>query len=185
MADTTLEYLKRALDSEMQAAILLQLPSDFYSKISIYGQKLRRSTSSSISEVANRLIAKQAKMIDSMARELLIVRANKAVQQRTFLQLLPEERYVCSAQQKFQRRFETFVGAVSAGQPSFIEFAHKSEAERSISVRFTKHVDELVGLDLRRYGPFEAEDVASLPAANADILITGGDAVKIYTRDGA
>ncbi len=183
MADTTLEYLRKALDSEMQAAALLQLPSDFYSKISVYSQKLRRSAGSSASEVANRLIAKQAKMIDSMARQILTVRANKATQQRALLKLLPEERYVCSAQQRFQRRFETFVEAVSAGQPSFIEFARKNEAERSICVRFTKHIDELVGLDLRRYGPFEAEDVTSLLAANADILIAGGDAVEIHSRD--
>jgi DNA replication factor GINS len=185
LADTTLEYLKKALDSEMQAAVLLQLPSDFYSKISVYSQKLRRSAGSSTSEVANRLVAKQARMIDSMAKQLLTVRANKATRQHAFLQLLPEERYVCSAQQKFLKRFETFVEAVSAGQPSFIEFAHRSEAERSISVRFTKHVDELVGLHLRRCGPFETEDVASLPAANADILIAGGDAVEICTRDEA
>jgi DNA replication factor GINS len=185
LADTTLEYLKKALDSEMQAATLLQLPGDFYSRISIYSQKLRRSAGSSASEVANRLIAKQGRMIDSMARQLLTIRLSKATQQHASLQLLPEERYVCSAQQRFQRRFETFVEAVSVGQPSFIEFAHKSEGERSISVRFTRHIDELVGLDLRRYGPFEAEDVASLPAANADILIACGDAVEIRTREGA
>ena len=185
MADTTLEYLKKSLDSELQNAALLQLPRDFYSKISVYSQKLRRSSGSSTSEVANRIIAKQAKMIDSMARQLLVVRAKKATQQRALLQLLPEERYVCSAQRRFQKRFDTFIEAVSAGQPSFIEFAHRSEAERSISVRFTKRVDEVVGLDLRHYGPFEAEDVASLPAANADILITSGDAVEIYTRDEA
>ena len=185
MAETTLDYLRRALDSETQAASLLRLPADFYSRISAYSQKLRRSAGSSTSEVANRLIAKQTGMIDSMVRQLLTVRANKAAQQRAVLLLLPEERYVCSAQQKFQRRFDTFVEAVSAGQPSFVEFAHKSDAERSISVRFTKHVDELVGLDLMRYGPFEAEDVASLPAANADILIAGGDAIEIYRRDEA
>ena len=185
MADTTLEYLKKALDAELQTAALLQLPRDFYSKISIYSQKLRRSAGSNTSEVANRLIAKQARMIDSMARQLLVVRAKKATQQQALLQLLPEERYVCSAQRRFQRRFDAFVEAVSAGQPSFIEFAHRKEAERNVSVRFTKHVDELVGLDLRRYGPFEAEDVASLPAANADILIAGGDALEINTRDEA
>jgi DNA replication factor GINS len=183
LADTTLEYLKKTLDSEMKATALLQLPSDFYSRISIYCQKLRRSAGSNTSEVANRLIAKQVRMLDSMARQLLAIRTNKATQQQALLQLLPEERYVCAAQQRFKRRFETFVEAVSAGQPSFIEFAHRSEAERSISIRFTKHVDELVGLDLKRYGPFEAEDVASLPAANADVLIAGGDAIEIYTRD--
>ena len=38
---------------------------------------------------------------------------------------------------------------------------------------------------MRRYGPFEPEDVASLPAANADILILAGDAVEVFTREDA
>jgi len=185
MADAILEQLKKTLDSEMRTTALVQLTSDFYSKISVYSQKLRRSAGSSASEVANRLIVKQAGMIDSMVRQLMAVRTEKAIQQHTLLQLLPEERYVCLAKLRFQRRFETFVEAVSAGQPAFIEFAHKKEGERSVSVKFTKHVEELVGLDMKHYGPYEAEDVASLPAANADILIASGNAVEIYVRDEA
>ena len=185
MADTTLESLKRVLDSEIQTTVLFQLPVDFYSKVSIYSQKLRRSAGSGTSEVANRLIAKQVKMIDSMTRQLLALRVKKATQQHGLLQLLPKERYVCSAQQSFQRRFEAFVEAVSAGEPSFIQFANKSDAERNISVRFTKHTGEIVGLDMRHYGPFEEDDIVSLPAANADILIASGNAMEIYTRDEA
>lgn len=136
-----------------------------------------------MSDVSVRLFTAQAKMIESMVRQLLKLRTRKAMQQNALLQLLPEERYVCSAEQKFQRRFQTLVEAVSSGQPSFVEFAHLSEAQRSVTVRFVKHVNELVGLDMRHYGPFEPEDVASIPAASADILIAGGDAVEIYTRD--
>ncbi len=183
MPETTLEYLKRRLDSESQSASLLPLPNDFYSKLSSYTQKLKRSAGAGASEVSVRLIATQARMIESMVRQLLKIRTRKAMQQSALLQLLPEERYVCSAEQKFQKRFETLVQAVSSGQPSFVEFAHHSESQRSVTVRFVKHVSELVGLDMRRYGPFEADDVASIPAASADILIAGGEAVEVYTRD--
>ncbi|MDE1852479.1 MAG: DNA replication complex GINS family protein [Thaumarchaeota archaeon] len=183
MAETTLEYLKRRLDSEIQSEGLLPLPTDFYSSISAYSQKLKRSSVSGASEVSVRLIATQTRMIESMVRQLLKLRTRKATQQNALLQLLPEERYVCSAEQKFQRRFQTLVEAVSGGQPSFVEFAHLNEAQRNVTVRFVKHVNELVGLDMRRYGPFEAEDVASIPAASADILIAGGDAMEVYTRD--
>ena len=185
MAETTLEYLKRQLDSEFQSPGLLSLPNDFYSKLAAYSQKLRRSASSGTSEATVRLITVLIEMVKSMSRDLLTLRARKAEQQSALLQLLPEERYVCSTQQKFHRRFDTFIEAVSSGQPSFIEFAHASESERSVTVRFTKDVNELVGLDLRRYGPFEIDDVASIPAASADILIEGGDAVEIYTREEA
>ncbi len=183
MAETTLDYLRRRLDSEAHSESLLPLPNDFYSSLSAYSQKLKRSAGSGISDVSVRLSNTQARMIESMVRQLLKLRARKATQQNALLQLLPEERYVCSAEQKFQRRFETLVEAVASGQPSFVEFAHRSESQRSVTVRFVKHVNELVGLDLRHYGPFEADDVASIPAASADILISGGDAVEVYTRD--
>jgi DNA replication factor GINS len=183
MAETTLENLKRHLDSEIQAKDLLPLPADFYSRISSYSQSLKRSAGSGNSEVLIRLASVQAKMLESMVSQLLTLRLKKATRQDTPSRLLPEERYVSSAEQKFQRRFRTMVEAVSQGKPSFVEFAHKAESRRNVSVKFVKHVNELVGFDMRRYGPFEANDVASIPAASADILIAGGDAVEIVTRE--
>jgi len=183
MSETTLENLKRRLDSESASESLTPLPSDFYSSLSTYSQKLKRSASSGASEVSVRLITTQLRMIASMVRQLLQLRTKKAMQQNALLQLLPEERYVCSAEQKFQKRFQTLVDAVASGQPSFVEFAHVSESQRSVTVRFVKRINELVGLDMRRYGPFEADDIASIPAASADILIAGGDAVEVFTRD--
>lgn len=183
MPEATLENLKRTLDSESESDVLLPLPSDFYSTLAAYGQRLRRSAVSGSSDMVVRLTATQSRMIESMVRQLLRLRTRKAMRQNALPQLLPEERYVCSAEQKFQRRFQTMVEAVSAGEPSFIEFAHLSESQRSVTLRFVKHVNELVGLDTRRYGPFEVEDVASMPAASADILVAGGDAVEVYTRD--
>ena len=183
MPETTLEYLRRKLDSESQSGSLLPLPSDFYSSLSAYSQKLKRSASSGASDLSVRLIAAQGRMVESMVSQLLKLRTKKAMNQNALLQLLPEERYVCSAEQKFQKRFQTLVEAVSSGQPSFVEFAHLSESQRSVTVKFVKHINELIGLDMRHYGPFEEDDVASIPAASADILIAGGEAVEVYTRD--
>jgi len=185
LAESVLESLKRHLESESESKALTVLPGDFYSKLAAYSQRLKRSSGSGASEVAVRLAASQARMIDSLTGALLGLRIAKATKLGAALQLLPEERYVCSAEQKHRRRFETFVSAVSSGKPSFIEFAHMVEADRNMVVRFTKPVGELVGLDLRRYGPFERDDVASIPAASAEILVTGGDAVEVHTRDDA
>lgn len=182
MAETTLEFVKRHLDSEAQSDELHQLPSDFYSRVSKYSQKLRRSAGSENSEAAVRLISRQTEMIGSMIRQLFGLRVKKAAARNAFFQLLPEEKYVCSIQQNFQGRFDAFIEAVSVGKPSFIEFANRSESARNMTVRFVKHTNELVGADLRRYGPFEQNDVASIPAANAAILIASGDAVETYIR---
>ena len=183
MPETTLEYLRRRLDSESKSDAILPLPTDFYSSLATYSQKLKRSASSGSSEISVHLTSTQTRMIGSMVNQLLSLRTKKAMQQNALLQLLPEERYVCSAEQRFQKRFCTLIEAVSAGQPSFVEFAHLTESQRSVTVKFVKKVSELVGLDMRHYGPFEPNDVASIPAASADILIAGGEAVEVYTRD--
>ena len=183
MVETTLEFVRRHLDSEMQSDALHQLPVDFYSRVAQYSQRLRRSAGTENSEVAIRLIARQSQMLESMMRQLFNIRVKKASARSEFLRLLPEERYVCSIEQSFQRRFSAFMDALSTGQPSFIELAHKSDTTRNTTVRFVKHVNELVGADLRRYGPFEPDDVASIPSANADILVSGGEAVEVFVRE--
>lgn len=183
MAETTLEFVKRHLDSEMQSEGLHQLPGDFYSRVSHYSQKLRRSVGYGNSEAAIRLISRQKEMIESMTSQLFDMRTKKAAAGNVFHQLLPEERYVCWMQQRFQRRRGALIEALSAGKPSFIEFAHRNEASRNTTVRFIRRTNELVGADLKRYGPFEKDDIASIPSVSADILITGGDAVEVCTRE--
>lgn len=185
MADTILEQLRRRLDSEVQSETLSPLPTDFYSGISKYTQTLKRSAGSGISDVSVHLIATQQKLIESMVLQLLTVRTRKALKQNGIPQLLAEERYVCSAEQRFQQRLRGMVQAVAEGQPAMVEFAHLHESRRNLTVKFVKHVNEVIGLDLRHYGPFEPEDIASIPVASADILIAGGDAVEISTRDDA
>jgi DNA replication factor GINS len=185
LPETTLERLKRTLDLEARSEDLLPLSVDFYSRLAAYSQKLKRSAGFGNSEIVVRLVNIQLGMIRSMSHDLVLTRTAKAAKRGTFIQLLPEERYVCSMEERFQRRLDAFVEAVSSGQPSFVEMAQRSESGRSVVVRFTKHVDELVGLDLRRYGPFDVDDVASIPAASAGILIAGGEAVEVYTREEA
>ena len=167
----------------MQSERLYQLPGDFYSRISQYSQKLRRYAGSGNSEAAIKLISRQTEIIRSMTSQLLEIRAKKAEETNTLHQLLPEERYVCSMQQRFQRRRSAFIEALSCGEPSSIEFAHRSEVLRSTTVRFIRPTTELVGTDLNRYGPFETDDVASIPSVNADILIATGDAMEVCTRE--
>ena len=182
MAEPTLESLKRYLDAEARSERLLQLPGEFYVSVATYAQLLKRTSNSGGSELANRLISKQSEMLEAMVRNLMQARASKAVSQKAVSQLLPEERYICSMEDSFARHMDAFIDAVASGQPSAVELARKSELARRTTVRFLKHVDELVGLDLRKYGPFEPEDLALIPAANADLLVANGEAVEVMPR---
>jgi len=97
--------------------------------------------------------------------------------------MLPEERFVCSPATEFQRRNEEFVDAVVNGRPSFVASAHQSELGRKITVRFLKPVDEIIGFDLKRYGPFKTQDLAIIPSANVDVLVANGEAIVVHPRE--
>jgi len=43
-------------------------------------------------------------------------------------------------------------------------------------------VEEVIGFDLRRYGPFKSEDLAVIPSANADIFVANGEATIVHPR---
>jgi DNA replication initiation complex subunit (GINS family) len=44
---------------------------------------------------------------------------------------------------------------------------------------FSKRVPSVIGSDMKTYGPFEIEDLASLPIENARIMINQGSADKV------
>jgi len=184
LPESTLEYLKRCLDAEEQSEKLTLLPNDLYSRVATYAQLLRRTSGAGNSDVTNRLIIRQSAMLESMVRKLLETRARKAMVHKAVPQLLPEERHIVFVEETYNRELNAFIEAVASGQSSAVELAQKNELNRSTTVRFVKHVDELVGLDLRRYGPFEPEDLASLPAANADLLVANGEAITVNPREG-
>ncbi len=183
MPESMVEQLERYLETEDRAEKLTPLSSDTYSKVAAYMQNLRRTASSNNSDVTNRLINKQVEILDGMVRRMLSVRLGKAIVQSATQQLLPEERYVCSVETEFQRRKEAFLDAVTNGQPSFVGMAYRNEMGRSVTVRFLKPVPEIVGFDLRRYGPYKPQDLAVIPSANVDVLVANGEATVIYTTD--
>ena len=46
-------------------------------------------------------------------------------------------------------------------------------------VRILRELPEMIGVDMKTYGPFKPEDIASLPAENAKTLIRQGAAVEV------
>ena len=185
MAEPTLDYVKRCLDSEDRAEGLSPLPDDFYARVSAYSQNLRRSSSSSNSEIINHLISRQSEMVGGMVDYLLRRRIEKAAALGLAPRLLPEERFASRSADSLERRIRELVAATTSGRPSFLEHARRQEMTRSTTLRFLKPVPEIIGLDMRRYGPFNPDDLASLPAANAELLVTKGEAVVVQTRDEA
>jgi len=55
----------------------------------------------------------------------------------------------------------------------------KDAKQTMMVLRFVQEIPALVGSDMKTYGPFAPEDIATLPPANARIFIKKGVAVEV------
>ncbi len=179
----TVDTLKQLLDAEEQSDGVTKLPRDIYPRIAGYMQKLRKSADSGSEDPTTRLARRELWLLEGMARQLLNKRLSKAIERDESANLLPEERYVQEFHLEFWRMRDKFASALTNGQPSVFTLLQKSQMEKMVTVSFQRPLGEIVGFDLHKYGPFKVHDVARLPAANADALVSSGDARIVYTND--
>jgi DNA replication initiation complex subunit (GINS family) len=191
---STIETLRQTLESEEASGALTALPAETYVKLAAYAQKLRATSGSSNDDAPGRLAKKQLWLMEGMTRRLLQVRLAKAAKEETMSpqtdssarparNLLPEERYVNDVLLQLVKKEERFVKAVVDGQPSFFTLVQRRETQRMTTVRISKHLGEIIGADLKRYGPFEVNDVARLPVGNAQVMVASKQAVPVSSDD--
>lgn len=184
---STVERLRQVLQSEEASEELTVIPPDTYIGLSSYAQKLRATIGSGNDDIPGRLARKQIWLIEVMTKRLLEVRLSKARRKATqegqparpSKNLLPEEAYIDDMLKQSVKKEERFLKAIVDGQPSFFTLVQKRETQRMTTVRISKRVGEIIGADLKRYGPFEVNDVARIPMGNAQVMVAGSQAVPI------
>jgi DNA replication initiation complex subunit (GINS family) len=190
---STIERLKQVLESEETSDELTAIPADTYVRLSNYAQKLRATTGSSNEDAPGRLARKQLWLMEVMTRRLLQIRLTKAEkvathggegqQARSSKSLLPEERYIDDMLRQLAKKEERFLRAVVDGQSSFFTLVQRRETQRMTTVRISKRVGEIMGSDLKKYGPFEVNDVARIPMGNAQVMVASKQAVSVSSDE--
>jgi DNA replication initiation complex subunit (GINS family) len=192
---STIERLKQVLESEETSDELTIIPADTYVRLSNYAQKLRATTGSSNEDAPGRLARKQLWLMEVMTRRLLQIRLTKAEKAekaathgegqpaRSSKSLLPEERYIDDMLRQLAKKEERFLKAMVDGQSSFFTLVQRRETQRMTTVRISKRVGEIMGADLKRYGPFEVNDVARIPMGNAQVMVASKQAASISSDE--
>jgi len=183
---------------EIDDASLGGLPPDFYSKISDYLLRINDENKLDQKSVKLNLLEHEAHNVKLMLQELLDLRYKKIIKSVTKKQRVPVE-FLTTQEAKmaevfatFSEEYKKFRKEVEQGQiakPSPIKVVIKTDgkpasiidksAHKRLTVRFAKNIPAIMGADMKSYGPFNSEDVASLPALNAQILVKQGLAVLI------
>lgn len=160
---------------EQESKDLVQIPPDFYLKASEYIKRLKEEERMLDKKtVKASLLAEERRNVKRMIRELMRIRYRKIVrilargEKPPADALAPQEERIISGSLNFAEAFHSLVKDVLQGR---LSDSIPQEAPRRILVRFLKDVPSIVGADMKIYGPFKCEDVASLPVENAKILI--------------
>ena len=191
-----LKIIKAVYDmllKETQVPTLQSIPLDSYQDIASTLSKLKGQVYEGLEIVIrDRMI----ELISHITRLLLERRLRKVMEQEKwnssqqspspsdfqitdYSKLADEEKYVLDAEQDSSKRKDFVLTATLSGRSKILESISYKVRSKQILVRFLKPMEQFIGIDMNKYGPFHKEDVAKLPFENARSIIGSGEAIEI------
>ncbi|HEX2014214.1 MAG TPA: hypothetical protein VLA68_03205 [Nitrososphaera sp.] len=172
----------RLLKKEIETPALQAIEPDTFQKIATALGNLKGQGYEGIeAKVRDRM----AELLASSARLLIEARQAKiraGTEPLDYSKLTDEEKYVLDGRREFESRINEVVAATVKGRPKVLESIAARMRSKQIVARFLKATEAFVGVDMSKYGPFQPEDVASLPFENARSIIEGGAAVEVHVE---
>ncbi len=175
--------LLQVYEQEIAKDELTKIPSDFYLKVADYVRRLREEGRMlDRRSVKASLLKKEMQNVRKMIRVLVQVRCMKIAKRAERMENVPpelltsEEQEICTGVSALSEKFRGLSDEILKGHTPSCIIAQRHK--RAIVV-FSKEFPSVIGSDMKTYGPFEIEDLASLPIENARIMVNQGVAEKV------
>ena len=161
---------------------LVEIDPNFYRNLSDFIGNLRKQE---FDGVENKIKDTLIEMTTELTSLLIKIRLDKISKSTDFKigHLLDEEKFILDSQDEQRERTEMILSATINGKSKFLESLAQNHKTKKIVIRFLNEVDEIVGADLEKYGPFKTEDIATIPYENAQALIAKNIATKVRWED--
>src|SRR5919108_646312 len=128
---------------------------------------------------------KMVEMLATSSRLLIETRQAKICSSNEpldYSKLTDEEKFILDGKRESDGRVDEVISAVVKGRPKVLESISARMRSKQIVVRFLKPIEAFIGIDMNKYGPYQQEDVASLPFENARSIIDGGGAIEVHVE---
>lgn len=167
---------------ETESDTVLEIEPDMYRTISDFLGNLRKQE---FDGIENKIKDSLIKMASELTSLLLQIRLEKITNSGTinFENLLDEEKYIVDGEEERRERSEMIISATINGKSKLLESISQRHKTKTVVVRFLQDMDEMVGADFEKYGPFKVEDIATIPYENAQALVSKKIATKIRWED--
>jgi DNA replication factor GINS len=180
--ETNINSLYLTVLRESENDSVRELPPNFYRLISNFIGKLKREEYDGLeAKVKDELV----RIATELTESLLSIRLDKITKTNSinYTNLLDEEKFILDSENELRERREMILSATLNGKSKLLESISEKHKTKSIAVRFLKEMDQIVGADLEKYGPFRSEDVATIPFENAQALIAKNIVMKVRIED--
>ena len=176
---------------EIDDTALQPLPVDFYAQVADYIRRITEETRTLDPKALKAaLLEQELKNVKRIVKQLTRMRYKKIVKLVNDSQKLPselltaEEAQLSKGYSLLVEGYRAFAQTLLEGQPPKISLEKPVEQPvesypKRVTLRFVKAVPAVIGGDMKTYGPFVPEDVASVPVENAKILVKQGFAVVV------
>jgi DNA replication factor GINS len=167
---------------ETENDTILEIDPNYYRNLSDFIGNLKKQEFDGIeSKIKDAMI----EMVTELTSLLINIRLDKILKSSDLEIgfLLDEEKFILDSQEKKSERIEMILSATINGKSKFLESLAQNHKTKKIVIRFLNEVDEILGADLEKYGPFKTEDIATIPYENAQALIAKNVATKVHWED--
>ncbi|MDH3676772.1 MAG: hypothetical protein OEQ12_00525 [Nitrosopumilus sp.] len=167
---------------ELESDLIQNIEPNFYRNLSDFIGNLKKQEFDGIENKIRQSLIDMASELTSL---LLNIRLEKTIKpdRIDFTNLSDEEKFILDSEEKKRERAEMILSSTINGKSKFLESLSQNHKTKTIVLRFLKEVDQIVGADLEKYGPFKPEDIATIPYENAQALIIKKAATKIHWED--
>jgi DNA replication factor GINS len=136
-----------------------------------------------------RLLLQEARNTRKLSEELIRLRHEKMVKKTMAGEQVAKETLTVEEEKLYGEivtsieSYQNFLRDVLSGNSSTIKVEDIEKPKpKKMALRFLREVPAIIGADMKPYGPFKPEDVASVPDENAKILVKQGLAVEVETK---
>jgi DNA replication initiation complex subunit (GINS family) len=177
---TTYDELQEAWKRELRNNDLQALRQGLFKDLASYTKRLREAQRNLDGKsLKAEVIDEELGRIESLLTQLLDRRLDKIesqIDRDQTTDLAGAEKQAYQAAANVHRDFKKLKDDILQGR----EPIASAKTDRSpLMVRFIKDVPSIIGVDLKTHGPFQKEDIATLPRENAESLIRQGTAVEV------
>ena len=173
--------LYKAWKSEKTSLSPEPLPKDFYQRVASYLKSLQEdSQSGDAHSIQGRLIIREREIAGRLLDELREARLRKILENAKN-GISPAGDQLTEEEQTLAKTIGNSLTGFKQNRIQKKEVPSPMHVDLAI-IRFLQDIPEIVGVDLKIYGPYKKEDVGSLPTQNAHALVKQGAAKLIEVK---